>query len=1012
MSATDNPTSPRAETLDLPAIRRRLADRQGRAYWRSLEELAETPEFHAFLAREFPRQAAPLDGALDRRGFLKLMSASLALAGLGACTRQPAETIMPYATAPEDLVPGEPLFYATAMPLAGGATGVLVESHMGRPTKIEGNPLHPASLGATDAFAQASILTLYDPDRSQVATSAGEIRPWSAFLDALRTAVAGERRTGGAGFRLLTEVVTSPTLAAQIRAVLAEFPEARWHQYEPAARDGAYAGARMAFGRPVDTHYDLARADVVVALDADLLGAGPARLRHTRDFSRRRRPDDGPMSRLYVAECSPSITGGVADHRLPLRAHEIEQLAWSLAQALDPGVQAPATLAGHDAWVRAVAADLTAHRGRSLVVAGDEQPAAVHALAHAMNAALDNVGATVVYSAPIAAEPTAAIASLAALVADMDAERVDLLLILGGNPVVTAPADLGFAERLAKVDLRVHLGLYDDETSRLCHWHLPETHYLEAWSDTRAADGTVTIMQPLIAPLYEGRSAHEVLSSVSDETPRSGYDVVRAYWQGHRSGGDFERFWRRALHDGVVPDSAEPAVPVDLQFTWAAAARAALREPAGDGLEIQFRLDPSVFDGRFANNGWLQELPRPLTKLTWDNAALVSPRTAERLGVGNEDVVELIVGGRKVSGPVWILPGQADGVVTVHLGYGRTRAGRIAAGAGFDAFTLRTVAAPWGGPGLDVRPTGTRHPLACTQHHHGMEGRHLVREATLAEYRAHPHFAHDGAHEPGPDMTLYPPHPYEGYAWGMAIDLATCTGCNACVVACQAENNIPVVGKEQVALGREMQWLRIDRYYEGEIDTPTIHHQPVPCMHCENAPCELVCPVNATVHGDEGLNEMIYNRCVGTRYCSNNCPYKVRRFNFYLYSDWTTESLKLGANPDVTVRSRGVMEKCTYCVQRINRGRIQAKNEDRTLRDGEVVPACQQVCPAEAIAFGDVNDPASKVATLKQHQRNYALLAELNTRPRTTYLAGVRNPNPALDDGRDEGYDGGGHEHS
>ena len=991
--------------LDLAAVRRGLAGRTGREYWRSLDELARTPEFEAFLAREFPRQAAPLAGEIDRRVFLKLMGASLALAGLGACTRQPAETIVPYVRAPEDVVPGEPLFFATAMALDGAAIGLLVESHMGRPTKVEGNPAHPASLGAADVWAQASILDLYDPDRSQVVSSAGEIRPWDAFLDALAGALASERRTGGAGLRLLTETVTSPTLAAQIQDVLRQFPQARWHQYEPGGRDGARVGARLAFGGDFDTHYRFDRADVVLALDADLLGAGPARLRYTRDLTRRRRLDAGGAAplRLYAVESTPSITGAKADHRLPLAPAAIERLAWSIAAALDAGVAPPAELGAADpalaAWTAAVVADLRAHRGRSAVVPGDEQPAVVHALAHAINAALGNVGATVVHTAPVAAAPVDGTASLAELVADMDGERVAVLLILGGNPVVTAPADLGFAERLAKVGLRIHLGLHDDETSRLCHWHLPETHYLEAWGDARAFDGTVTIVQPLIAPLYEGRSAHEVLAAFAGAPGRSGYELVRAHWEGERGGDGFEDFWRRALHGGVVPDTALPPAAPRLRADWLAAAGGARAIPPGSGpLTLQLRLDPTLHDGRFANNGWLQELPKPLTKLVWDNAALVSPATAERLGLASEDVVELAYLGRKARAPIWVLPGQADDVVTVHLGGGRARGGRVAAGVGFDAFALRVAAQPWGGPGLDLRPTGARHALACTQHHHSMEGRHLVRETTLAEHRAHPHAVHAGAHAPDPDMTLYPPHPYEGYAWGMAIDLGACTGCNACVVACQAENNIPVVGKEQVAMGREMHWLRVDRYFEGDLANPAIRHQPVPCMHCENAPCELVCPVSATVHGAEGLNEMIYNRCVGTRYCSNNCPYKVRRFNFFLYTDWSTESVKLARNPDVTVRSRGVMEKCTYCVQRINHGRIQAKKEDRPIRDGEVVPACAQSCPAEAIVFGDVNDPASRVAALKRDPLNYTMLAELNTRPRTSYLALVTNPNPALED--------------
>jgi molybdopterin-containing oxidoreductase family iron-sulfur binding subunit len=585
-------------------------------------------------------------------------------------------------------------------------------------------------------------------------------------------------------------------------------------------------------------------------------------------------------------------------------------------------------------------------------------------------------------------------ASLRELVAAMDAETVQLLLIIGGNPAYTAPADLRFSERLAKVDMRIHLGLHDDETSLLCHWHVPEAHYLESWSDVRAYDGTVTLLQPLIAPLYDGKTAHELLAVCLDSPEQTPYDVVRAYWKMQHGDADFDRWWEKALHDGVVPGTAVAPHQGAVRGVPTPGPR---RDPAPGELELVFRPDAAVLDGRFANNGWLQELPRPMTKITWDNVAMVSPATARRLGVTNNDVVELRRENRTVTAPVWITPGHANDCVTVTLGYGRVRAGRVGNGVGFNANLIRTSDAPWIAPAVEVRKTGATYPIAVTQGHFSMENRALVREGTLAEYRAEPAFVHAEEPEPARDESLYPPVDYTGYAWGMAIDLNACTGCNACVVACQSENNIPIVGKDQVMRGREMQWLRIDRYYEGDPQNPRMYNQPVPCMHCENAPCEVVCPVNATVHSSEGLNDQVYNRCVGTKYCQNNCPYKVRRFNFYLYQDWTTESLKMARNPDVTVRSRGVMEKCTYCVQRINYARIESQKDGRKVRDGEITTACQQACPAEAIVFGDINDPASRVSQLKAEPRNYALLAELNTRPRTTYLASLRNPNPELE---------------
>jgi molybdopterin-containing oxidoreductase family iron-sulfur binding subunit len=990
--------------VDLASVRRRLDGTRGRHYWKSLEELAETPGFQEFLHREFPQNAAEWTDPKGRREFLRIMSASLALAGLTACTRQPTERIVPYVKAPEDMVPGRPQFFATSLPAHGYAKGVLVESHMGRPTKIEGNELHPASLGATDLFGQAAILELYDPDRSQTVEERGEVRPWGTFLTVAKSASDAHKALKGAGLRLLTETVTSPTLVAQIEALLAEQPEARWHQYEPAGFDAARLGAQLAFGEPTEVHYRLERADVVLSLDADFVGRGAANVRAMRDFASRRKLAAGQkINRLYAIESSPSLTGAMADHRLGVRASEVEGLARALAKGLGLAVEGASD--SHADWIAPLVRDLQKHAGACVVLVGESQPASVHAVALAINNQLGNIGTTVICTAPVAARPTDGIASLKELVADMQAGKVDTLVVLGGNPAYNAPVDVPFAAALDKVALRIHHGLYRDETAVLCHWHVPAAHALESWSDLRAFDGSASIAQPLIAPLYEGKSAHEVVAALAGRATSS-YDAVRAYWQAQWP-TDFEPRWRRALHDGLVADSALPAKPVTLTLgDWARARTAA----APGGLELVFRPDPSVDDGRHANSGWLQELPKALTKITWENAVLLSPRTAERLGVSigassrgaPADEVELRYQGRALRGPAWIVPGHPDDTVTVHLGYGRKRAGRVGDGLGFDAYALRTSDAPWFGGGLEVVRTGGRRVVACTQDHWTMEvaqqveARHLIRRATVEEYERNPHFAAEQAESPAKDMTLYPAFKYDGHAWGLVVDLNSCSGCNACVVACQSENNIPVVGKQQVTMGREMHWLRVDRYYSGGLDAPDTQHQPVMCMQCENAPCETVCPVAATTHSDEGLNDMVYNRCVGTRYCSNNCPYKVRRFNFFLYQDWDTPSLKLMRNPDVTVRSRGVMEKCTYCVQRINQKRIDAKNEGRPLKDGEIRTACQQVCPAEAIVFGDINDPESRVAQLKRDPRNYGLLEDLNTRPRTTYLASVRNPNPEM----------------
>jgi MoCo/4Fe-4S cofactor protein with predicted Tat translocation signal len=986
------------KTFDLDSIRARLSAMRGRQFWRSFEELAETPEFTSFVQREFPQHASEWLDPVGRRGFLKLMGASLALAGASACTRQPDELIVPYVRQPENVVPGRPLFFATAMALSGSAIGLLAESHEGRPTKIEGNPDHPASLGATDAYSQASVLQLYDPDRSTAITFLGEIRPWATFVQVIGQAFRQRQAVQGAGLRFLTESVSSPTLVSQLQDVLTALPQAKWHQWEPVNGDNAHAGARLAFGEVVETTYRLESARVVVSLGADFLGAGPGSIRYSRDFAngRRVRKAKAEMNRLYVAETAPSPTGSIADHRLPARASQIEAIARALHAVVSGGTGASSVGdAGMDKWITAAAKDLQANRAAGVVVAGDQQPPAVHALAHAMNAALGNAGATVIYTDPVQPVPVDQMQSMRELVNDMNNGRVDLLVILGGNPVYTAPADLKFGDALKKVATRIHLGLYDDETSAMCHWHIPETHYLEGWSDVRAFDGTASIVQPLILPLYRGRSAHEVVGIFTTRPGRRPYDALRDHWtaQPQAAGQDFEKFWRRSVHNGLIEGTALPPKTVKASGTIPPTAAP---PPGKGGLEIHFAPDPAVYDGRFANNGWLQELPKPLTKLTWDNVAMIAPSTAQRVGLSNEDVVEIRYRNRTVNAPVWVQPGHASDAVTVHLGYGRTRAGRVAQGAGFNAYTLRTSDAPWAGFGAELRKTGDTYRLAGTQGHHSMENRNVVRAGTLEDFTHDPEFPRHLVHDPPKGLTLYPAYKYEGYKWGMAIDQTVCTGCSACVVACVAENNIPVVGKDQVLRGREMAWLRIDRYFEGDPDNPAIYHQPMLCQHCENAPCEVVCPVAATTHSPEGLNEMTYNRCVGTRYCSHNCPYKVRRFNFLLYSDFTTPSVKLVKNPDVTVRSRGVMEKCTYCVQRINRARQDAKVQDRAIRDGEIVTACQAACPTDAIVFGDLNDPASRVAQLHAEPHGYGVLADLNTRPRTRYLAALMNPNPEL----------------
>lgn len=986
-------------------LRARLVQATGESDWNRLVACENVGELEKFLRREFPRQATVYDTTIKRRAFLKLLGAGLAMAGLAACSPPQGEKILPYVDKPERIVPGLPLYYTTAMTLGGYGMGLLVRSDMGRPTKVEGNPKHPASLGATDIFAQGSLFTLYDPVRSQVVLENGKPSAWASFQTALANSLK-EQGSDGSGFRVLTPALSSPTLGAQLQTLLTRFPGAQWHQYEPFNEDNVRAGSLLAFGEIVQTRYDLTRAQVILALDSDFLNSGGGSLRYARDFAMGHQVQAGQstMSRLYAVESTPGLTGTQADNRLAMRASQIAAFARAVAAGLGiAGVPAGPLENVPSDWIPALVSDLQAHRGSSLVIAGDGQPPYVHALAHLLNDFLGNVGSTVNYTDSVIVNPTDELTSLHTLTGDMRAGRVTRLLILGGNPVFDAPVDFGFQEELARVPFSVHLGLYANETAQVCTWHLPEAHFLEAWSDTRAFDGTATVMQPLIAPLYGGITAHQLLSELLDPSPRTSDAIVKAYWQ-ERSRGNFEDEWRTTLATGVVADTALSPRAVTLNTGWLGDVPP---EIPLQSYEVAFCPDPTVLDGSFAPNAWLQELPKPFTKLTWDNIVALSPTTAQRMGfnttiaaTGGEhgqvetDLVEINYGGRRTQAAVWIMPGHADDMVTLYAGYGMTGADTSDDSPAYNAYALRTSDAPWMGTGLELTPLHKRTSLATTQFHSNMEGRDLVKHTTLDAFLQDPDFAH----QPEPALSLFPPQNQEPPQWGMAINLNTCIGCNACVVACQAENNIPTVGRAEVLRAREMHWLRIDRYYEGEGSALQTFHEPIPCMHCEYAPCELVCPVAATTHSPDGLNEMTYNRCVGTRYCSNNCPYKVRRFNFFQFADWETPSLKPMRNPEVTVRSRGVMEKCTYCVQRIKRAKTTAEIEDRPVRDGEIVTACQAVCPTQAIVFGDVADPKSRVSQLKADSRNYVLLAELNTRPRTSYLAIVRNPNPEIQD--------------
>ncbi|MDB4942274.1 MAG: Molybdopterin oxidoreductase, iron-sulfur binding subunit [Labilithrix sp.] len=1040
------------------------------------------------------KSADATDASIGRRGFMFFAGSAAALAAEG-CARRPVEKIMPYAKAPEHVLPGVSNHYATVFPYRNDAIGLIVESHEGRPTKIEGNPDHPSSLGATGAWEQAAIYDMYDPDRSTTpmrggatpSTAGGSSHQPATWpeLDAVLAEIARTAATdGGAKLRILAAPSTSPTFLRLRDQLLQKLPKAQVHTWTSVNDSNAREGARLAFGQVVNVLPDYSQAAIILSLDSDFLGTEAGHVRANREFIAGRKLANGandPMSRLYVVEPTFTTTGMNADHRLRLPAQEVERYLLALARELDTkhGVdlgQLRDAAGKADAsaiparWIAVVAKELAGARAKSVLVAGTRQPARVHALVHALNAALGNAGHTVNYypvAEPAGVDP---VASLKQLVDDMAKSAVGSLVILGGNPVYDAPADLHFGDRLRALGSSVHIASHFNETSEACRWHAPRTHELEAWGDLRSIDGTVAIQQPLIAPLFNGKSDIEVLAKLAGDIAPKGFDLVQATLRGSISSpGAMTRTWAEGLRKGVLGPAAKPFGPMDARKGEVAAALTAAAKPAalsGDNLEVTFAACGKLFDGRHANNPLLLELPDTVNKITWDNVAAISKATAQALGVSNGDVIRLTRNGgagTPVDIAVWITPGQADNSLGVQLGWGRQKAGRYGDKRGFDVGGLRTTDAMWivsgvkaaklGAGELDaiknklrnvgmaaaespvagrIRPNDPfevdthAYKISQTQEHDTMEGRPVAIDATLDEYKKQAFFplfpdaerkdldqhgkvidvraagSPDPATPPLWDTVDYT----KGHRWGMSIDLTSCTGCNSCVIACQVENNVPAVGKEMVWRGREMHWLRIDRYFVGlDTNDPQIVFQPVACVHCEEAPCENVCPVNATEHSPEGLNDMAYNRCIGTRYCANNCPYKVRRFNFLNYHtsgdtyDGVPEVEKMHYNPNVTVRMRGVMEKCTYCVQRIQEGKIKSKRTGVPLKDGDIVSACHQACPTNAIFFGDLNDPESRVAKLHDKDRSYRLLSELGTRPRTTYLGKIRNLNPEMKEG-------------
>ncbi|MDY0884428.1 TAT-variant-translocated molybdopterin oxidoreductase [Dongia soli] len=996
----DHMPGPDGLAPNLESLGARLKGKRGRTFWRSLEELSRTKEFTDFLAAEFPALATH-QPKFARRTLLKAMGASLALAGLAGCDGKEDETALPYVNAPESVVPGKPKWYASAVTLNGYAQPILGKTYVGRPVKLEGNPDHPASTGTCDAFTQAALLGLYDPDRSQSPRYLDRPVSWSAFDDAIQAQIATLNGKQGEGFRLLTGTVTSPSLAGQIKMLVQRWPKARWHVFEPVSEDLRLEATRLVFGRPLDQQLGLDQAELVVSLDDDFLGAGPRQTMQAGLWAKRRRglPQGEGGIRLFVAEPTPTITGAMAEERLAAPHGRIAALLLGIAAAFD--IEAGSALdltEGERSWVDRIGGLLKEKAGRALVTVGSHREPQLQALALLVNQRIGSFGRTLRFTEPIAVLPPDGAASFARLVGDMASGQISALLMIGVNPVYAGFADLNFAAHLEKVGLRIHAGLHDDETAQLSHWHLPMTHELESWSDARAVDGTATIIQPLVRRFYSVRSQHEILAGLLGG-PRDGREIIQATWRQNWQ-TDFDAHWSDALYRGYVPGTAaaivEPAIAGDM--SGIPQANQSDQEPAGE-VNLVLRPDPTIWDGRFSGNAWLQELPKPLTKITWGNVLTISPRLAAERQLKNGDEINLEVAGRTLTGAVWIVPGQEAKTIAVSFGHGRS-ACPLSAGLGCNAFALRDSDHPWYVPAVQISPTGQQQDIATTQLHQAMDGFDFVRlvDASALSDGDQAVKPRSSPNEERHTATFYPRHKWDDPSWGMTIDLDLCIGCNACVVACVAENNIPMVGKDLVAMGREMHWLRVDHYYEGPPDAPASYFQPVPCMHCEQAPCEMGCPVNAAVHSSDGLNLQVYNRCIGTRTCSSYCPYKVRRFNWFDYTGDDPETIKAMRNPDVTVRQRGVMEKCTYCVQRIGEARIAAEIDGRKLRDGDVVTACQQACPTRAIIFGNVMDPTTEVSRQKADVRNYTLLEEANTWPRTTYLARIETK-PARDEG-------------
>ncbi len=1001
---------------------------KGLTYWRSLDQLADTEEFHKFLESEFPNHAAELFQG-NRRNFLKIMAASLALAGLKACS-WPTEKIVPYARRPEGHIPGETQQFATSQQLGGVATGLLVTSYDARPIKVEGNPSHPYSLGAASNLAQASVLELYDPDRSQYPVlrqdRKEQNRTWKEFTAFSKEHFSKLKENKGKGITFLSETTSSPSLLEMKKQTLKNFPQATWLEYEPISYDNEREGIKAVTDKPLRPIYHFDQADVIVSLDADPLWEHPAGIRSSREFVKKKNPREGKSNRLYAIESRYSITGTMADHRLPIPSSEIPRFTLGLAAEIIHHHLKDANIPenfkkslerflepdDHRKMIKAMAKDLASNLGKSLLIAGPQQPEIVHTIVFLLNHFLSNQNKTITYiNSPDRNRPHH-FDAIQTLANQIDQSEIDTLVILGGNPVYNAPADLDIENKIKDISTTIHLSLYNNETSNSCLWHLPQAHFLESWGDYYAYDGTLTSQQPLIRPLYEGKTFIELLAILNNDSSQEGHEIVQRTFKQHFGKETFDQSWSKLLHDGCMKGSEFK--PASYQLDYHSLDRSIYQisdKPhhyTSENLEITFFQDAKVYDGRFANNGWLQELPDFHTKIAWDNAALLSPKTAEELELSNGDRIKITRGGYQCEIAVYIMPGQAPYSIGLPLGYGRRAAGRVGDGVGFNTYKLRTTDSMGFSTGAKVENLSQRpYTLAMTQDHHaiditGLQERarridEIIKEATVEEYLEHPEFAKhsDGHHEVHP---LWKEHEYSDNKWGMAIDLNSCIGCNSCVIACQAENNIPVVGKEQVHNGREMHWIRVDRYFKGDPETPEVAHQPMTCVHCENAPCEQVCPVSATVHSDDGLNLMVYNRCVGTRYCSNNCPYKVRRFNFFNYNKGLQDTVKMAFNPDVTVRSRGVMEKCTFCVQRIQKAKIDSKNERRPIEDGEVVPACAQTCPTQAITFGDLNNQDSQVRKKHDADRSYYTLEGLHLKPRTAFLARLKNPNPELVD--------------